>query len=489
MNLNRYLSLFFSFFIILTKCEQPIQITAEFYPETNKILYNGEMFAPIPQLTLKPQSNSTQKQVLVASEMAVPFSTEFWIELITFSVLALFAGTVSGLTVGYLSIDDLILEIKMRDGTEDEKYYASKIYKLVSNHHLLLVTLLLCNSFACEAMPIVLHKLVSEIMAIVLSVTVLLFVGEIIPMSLCTGPNQMKIASFLAPFTSLLVYITYPLSYPIAKFMDCVIGVHGKTRFCNSDLKSIIKIHVKDIISNLTSNQVGYFTGFLDIMNKKIGELILPIEKVLKIDFNSKIDHETLTRLIDSGFSRIPVYENNIYNLIGILRMKKLVGKDITEPATLSQLGIGLSQPIHAYEDTLFLDLFEKFKDGKSHMAFIHKRENKEEISTCLTFPKDNNIDESDQIILKMPIIGIITLEDLIEFWLKIQIYDEEDYDEKENTKTNLKQQSMLLDKIGIDKIHNKINQLYDKSPNMIKAEEIKIDNNEYNNDYHAFKE
>ena len=60
----------------------------------------------------------------------------------------------------------------MGNGTESERYYAEKIYKLVANHHWLLVTLLLCHSFACEAMPILLDKLVNDMMAIVISVTV-----------------------------------------------------------------------------------------------------------------------------------------------------------------------------------------------------------------------------------------------------------------------------------------------------------------------------
>ena len=55
--------------------------------------------------------------------------------------------------------------------------------------------------------------------------------------------------------------------------MDIVVGLHGKTRFCNSDLKSAIELHVKEIKSNLNAQQMGYFTGFLDIMNKKVGEI------------------------------------------------------------------------------------------------------------------------------------------------------------------------------------------------------------------------
>lgn len=164
-------------------------------------------------------------------EKSESFFDSFWFNFIGFSILACFAGAMSGLTVGYLSIDMLILEIKLNNGTEKEKIYAKKIRKIISDHHWILVTLLVCNAFACEAMPILLDKLVNEMMAIVVSVTVLLFVGEIVPQALCTGPNQMKIAAFLAPFTYCLMIITFPISYPIARFMDLVIGKHGKTRF------------------------------------------------------------------------------------------------------------------------------------------------------------------------------------------------------------------------------------------------------------------
>ena len=190
----------------------------------------------------------------------------------------------SVLTVGYLSIDMLILEIKLNSGTEQEKKYANKIKKVINDHHWILVTLLLCNAFACEAMPILLDKLVNEMMAIVISVTVLLFVGEIVPQALCTGPNQMKIAAFLSPFTYSLMIITYPLSYPIAKFMDCVVGLHGKTRFCNSDLKSVIELHLQEYRQDINNTQMTYLTGFLDIINTKVSELMVPLKKVYKLE-------------------------------------------------------------------------------------------------------------------------------------------------------------------------------------------------------------
>ena len=53
----------------------------------------------------------------------------------------------------------------------------------------MLVTLLLCNAGAMEALPLSLDKLLPSWAAIVSSVTGVLFFGEIIPQALCTGPN------------------------------------------------------------------------------------------------------------------------------------------------------------------------------------------------------------------------------------------------------------------------------------------------------------
>ena len=481
-------------FLSITKGEdESISINAKFYPKLNKIIYNGGTYTLSSfKEDLQINKDIAPIRLLQEAPRSVPFSGEFWFNLVVFITLACFAGTMSGLTVGYLSIDSLVLEIKMSNGDESEKYYAEKIYKLVDNHHWLLVTLLLCNSFACEAMPIFLAKLVNEMMAIVLSVTVLLFVGEIIPQALCTGPNQMKIASILAPFTYLLMIITYPISYPIAKFMDYAIGVHGKNRFCNSDLKSIIELHVKEIVGDLSVHQLGYFTGFLDIMNKKVGELILPLEKTLKIDYHSKLTKVSVKRLIDSGYSRIPVYENNMHNLIGILRMKELVGKDLSKPSSLSQLGINLTHPIRAYEDTLFLDLFEKFKGGKSHMAFIHQRDSQHQNnfhSISFTQMEKNNVPNS-------PIKGIITLEDLIEFWLKIPILDEEDYIHSDHYRTG-KRRNTLLELLSTKNLNDKLNKLYDsKSPINVRQSSKNNNNNEINmnssmiiNNYHPLND
>ena len=369
--------LILNLFFFETNCKLN-EVIADFDSNSNVLIFNGKVFKMTEESYFSSFANDTTPSSQ-EKEKSKSFFDSFWFNFIGFTVLAIFAGAMSGLTVGYLSIDMLILEIKLNNGTEQEKIYAKKIRKIIADHHWILVTLLVCNAFACEAMPILLDKLVNPMVAIIISVTVLLFVGEIIPQALCTGPKQMKIAAFLAPFTYCLMIITFPISFPIARFMDLVIGKHSKTRFCNNDLKSVIELHLKEANENINSEQINYFTGFLDIINTKIKEMMIPLDKVYKLDSNFNLNHNSLNEMIEKGYSRIPIYENIPNNLKGVLLLKDLIGKDLTHPIALNELNINLLNAIYVNEETFYIDLFEKFKNGKSKMAFVYKEIKKEE--------------------------------------------------------------------------------------------------------------
>ena len=199
------------------------EVIALYNSDTNTLNYNGVTYVVNdPSTTLLMVGGTTEENAQMG--MAT-----FWFNVLMVIALTLFAGIMSGLTVGYLSIDDLVMELKLSTGTDEEKQFANNIIPVISNHHWLLVTLLLCNSFAMEAMPIFLARIVNEILAIVISVTLVLFFGEIIPQALCTGPNQLKIASFLAKPTIFLMYVTYPISYPLSLLIDHVVGKHMKS--------------------------------------------------------------------------------------------------------------------------------------------------------------------------------------------------------------------------------------------------------------------
>ena len=77
-------------------------------------------------------------------------------------------------------------------------------------HHQLLVTLLLLNALANEALPLFIDELVPGLYAILISVTVVLFVGEIIPAAIFTGPSKLKIAASLSGVVWCVLWLLTP---------------------------------------------------------------------------------------------------------------------------------------------------------------------------------------------------------------------------------------------------------------------------------------
>jgi metal transporter CNNM len=84
----------------------------------------------------------------------------------------------SGLTVGLLSLDHMNLQILSHSGDAKQKKYSSGILPILKNRHHLMVTLLLMNAMAMEALPIFLDKLSDPVIAIAISVTAVLLFGE-----------------------------------------------------------------------------------------------------------------------------------------------------------------------------------------------------------------------------------------------------------------------------------------------------------------------
>ena len=420
------LTLFLILFLSINSQEEYKLITAKFYSASNTIEFNDKKYV------LSLPEDKIQKTIpyidLGEPNRAVFLSSSFWFNLIMFLILVCFACTMNALKVIYLSIDSLVLEIKMNNGTESEKNSAKKIYELVQNYNLFLVTLLLCYNFACLTMPFFLSKLINEMTAIIIGIIILIIFGEIVPQTYFTGPNQMKIASFLFPFTNLLMRSIYPISYPISLFMDSTIGDQRKNKDYKSDLRVLMELEMKEKMVDSINNKGN---NIIDILSKKtIEELIVPIEKVIKIDYQEKLTKNLINMLIKKGFSQIPVYKNNKNNLISILNIKELVGKNLSKQETLEQLEIPLIRPVKVYEDELFFDLFEKFR-GKTHMAFIYQKKN----NTNYFESTDNQNDQSktnENNLKENKIKGIITLNDLFEYWMRLPMLieekDEEDY-------------------------------------------------------------
>ena len=349
----------------------------------------------------------------------------------------------SGLTVGYLSISKLVLDIQIKTGTPVEKEEALKISPILAQRYWLLVTLLICNATCLQTLPIILNQLVNEVISIIISVVFVLIMGEIVPQAVCTGPNQIYIAAKVAPFVKLLMWLTVPISYPLAKIIECILGKQEDQRFDNEELKMLIQLHTKDTILRKDSVQeieragstwldpktARLMSSLVDSKTKTVQDIYIKIENVYTIDYDDKITEQKLKEISESGYSRLPVTANHEKDKIkGIVRIKDLFSVELNENKSLQELKIHISAPITVAPYLPIIDLIREFGKGKSHLFFIAKETNNE--NSAFDSELDSNSEENDYYPISM--LGILTMEDAVEKLLNIDIDDEDDYAKKQ---------------------------------------------------------
>eukprot|EP00038_Savillea_parva_P029693 m.72815 g.72815 ORF g.72815 m.72815 type:complete len:303 (+) comp8803_c0_seq1:1330-2238(+) len=161
-------------------------------------------------------------------EVLEPGSSDFIGYLFAALICIVFAGAMSGLTVGLMSFDEKSLSVLMTQSKNDrERFHARRVLSLIQNHHGLLVTLLFWNAAAFESLPIFLDKLVPSWAAIVISVTLILIFGEIVPQAICTGPRKLLIGSYSYWLVWTLIVVTYPVAWVFVKALDLTVGHSG----------------------------------------------------------------------------------------------------------------------------------------------------------------------------------------------------------------------------------------------------------------------
>ncbi|XP_037465394.1 DUF21 domain-containing protein At4g14240-like isoform X1 [Triticum dicoccoides] len=300
------------------------------------------------------------------------FGTALWWAYAAFSaLLVLLAGIMSGLTLGLMSLGPVDLEILMRSGTDAEKAQAAAILPVVKKQHQLLVTLLLCNACAMEALPIFLDRIFNPVLAIILSVTFVLAFGEVIPQAICTRYGLAVGASFVW-LVRIVMVIAYPIAYPIGKLLDFALG-HESALFRRAQLKALVSIHSKAAGKGgeLTHDETTIISGALDLTEKTAEEAMTPIESTFSLDVDSKLDWETIGTILARGHSRVPVYSGSPRNVIGLLLVKSLltVRAEIETPVS----AVSIRRIPRVPSDMPLYDILNEFQKGGSHMAAVVK--------------------------------------------------------------------------------------------------------------------
>ncbi|XP_075101260.1 DUF21 domain-containing protein At4g14240-like isoform X1 [Nicotiana tabacum] len=416
----------------------------------------------------------------------IAFGTVSWFLYAGISCfLVLFAGIMSGLTLGLMSLGLVDLEILQRSGTPSEKKQAATILPVVQKQHQLLVTLLLCNAAAMEALPLYLDKLFNQYVAIILSVTFVLFFGEVIPQAICTRYG-LAVGSNFVWLVRILMIICYPISYPIGKILDCVLG-HNEVLFRRAQLKALVSIHSREAGKggDLTHDETTIISGALDLTEKTAEEAMTPIESTFSLDVISKLDWCSPPKSIQDYMhtSTRRQWEKFLLAVIVVFLSTLAIQRMLLDFYFLLTVRAETETPVSAVSirriprvpaDMPLYDILNEFQKGSSHMAAVVKAKGKSKkppsvveeqksednevtsetapllmkkdgksdyvvvdiekatVPAAISTPTSgvavtNSVAHSLENIEDAEVIGIITLEDVFEELLQEEIVDETD--------------------------------------------------------------
>ncbi|XP_047322259.1 DUF21 domain-containing protein At5g52790-like isoform X2 [Impatiens glandulifera] len=281
----------------------------------------------------------------------------------------------SGLTLGLMSLSLVDLEVLSKAGQPNDRKNAEKIMPLVKKQHLLLCTLLICNAMAMEALPIFIDSLLPAWGAILISVTLILTFGEIIPQAICSRYG-LSVGAKISPVVRLLVIIFFPISYPISKLLDLLLGKDHSVLLRRAELKTLVDMHGNEAGKGgeLSRDETTIITGALDLTQKTAKDAMTAKSKVFSLDLNSKLDEDTMNSLMSKGHSRVPVSSGSLSNIIGLILVKNLIKCRPEDETPIRSLTI---RRIPRVQDSLPLyDILNLFQKGHSHMAVVVKNKN-----------------------------------------------------------------------------------------------------------------
>ncbi|CAH7687895.1 hypothetical protein PPACK8108_LOCUS22755 [Phakopsora pachyrhizi] len=302
------------------------------------------------------------------------------VQAVMIPVLVILSGIFAGLTLGYMSLDSTQLIVLSKSGTEEQKALAKKIAPLRKDGHLLLITLLMANMIANEALPVVSENVMGGgIQAIIVSTVLVIIFSEIIPQSIC-ATHGLKIGATCATPVRVLIFIFYPIAWPIATLLTKLLGKHSGVIYRRAELKELVNLHSKkeEHGGDLAGDVVTIVRGALDLQERVVADSMKPLESCFMLDIETKLDFKALNLILESGHSRIPVYET-IFTEFG--SKKRILGALLTKQLILIDPEDGLPlrdfplNPLPLVPSNMpLLNILNCFQEGRSHLAIVFAR-------------------------------------------------------------------------------------------------------------------
>ncbi|EFC05242.1 hypothetical protein HMPREF9013_0526 [Bulleidia extructa W1219] len=327
--------------------------------------------------------------------------------LLTLIVLILLSGVFSAVETSFSSASKIRLRSMANDGNESAK----KVLKILDHFDRFLTTILIGNNVVNIASATIGTVLFTRyfqangptISTIVMTIVVLLF-GEMTPKSIAKMiPERFSCA--MVGFVQVMVFLLFPLTWLLSGWkwlMSKLIPIEEDDGDITDDLITMVDEAEKE--GDLQEHESSLISAAIEFRDLEVKDVFTPRVDIVAVDVNEDLKEIEETFRINS-YSRLPVYEETIDHIIGVIHEKDFYDLLYHKKNDLHSI---ITKVINTSPNTHIYELMQILQREKLHMAVV--------------------LDEwggTD---------GLITLEDIVEE-LVGEIWDEHDVVEEFYTK------------------------------------------------------
>ncbi|WP_242092108.1 gliding motility-associated protein GldE [Aestuariivivens sediminicola] len=311
--------------------------------------------------------------------LAIDFSMTFGFVLLI--LLLICSALISGAEVALFSLNRTDIE----DGLEQNPKRIQIISQLLDRPKKLLATILVANNFINIAI-VILFAFLGEtlfshvdlvfdlyvfkislkfLLEVILVTFLILLFGEILP-KIYASRNKLKFASFMAYPLRFLDLFFSPISLPMR---SATLAIHNRFGKKKSNLSVDQLSQALELTSeeDTTKEEQKILKGIVSFGNTDTKQVMRPRIDIFALSIDSKYT-EIMPEIIANGYSRIPIYHDNIDNIKGILYVKDLLPYIDRKQFDWTKL---IREPFFVPENKKLDDLMAEFQEKKVHLAVV----------------------------------------------------------------------------------------------------------------------
>lgn len=306
------------------------------------------------------------------------FNTLNVVKLIVLMCLLVCSGLISGSEVALFSLTPSDIQPEEGKSIAHQKI----IQKLLQNPKKLLATILVANNFINIAIVLLFDALgdfyfsnldiviwdsinLRLVVEVGLVTFLILLFGEILP-KVYASRNKVRFASFMARPLGVLDWILTPISLPMRGVTSMIHSRLGRQK-SNISVDKLSQALELTSDKDTTSEEKKILKGIVSFGNTDTKQVMRPRIDIFAINQEAPYK-EIIKEIVDKGYSRIPIYEDSIDKVIGILYVKDLLpylNKNNFDWVKL------VREPYFVPENKKLDDLLNDFKDKKNHLAIV----------------------------------------------------------------------------------------------------------------------